>query len=33
MFKPLSRGLHTIVRTATNNMGMTNTFTYYLTVQ
>lgn len=33
MFKPLSPGMHTIVRTATNNMGMTNTFTYYLTIQ
>lgn len=32
MFKPLSPGQHTIVRTATSNMGMTNTFTYYLTV-
>ncbi len=33
MFRPLSPGMHTIVRTTTSAMGVTNTFTYYLTIQ
>jgi len=34
LFRPLSPGLHTIVRKTVGMMsGMTNTFTYYLTIQ
>jgi hypothetical protein len=33
MFRPLRPGQHTIVRTMTDMKGMTNTLTYYLTVQ
>ncbi|WP_266172155.1 hypothetical protein [Dyella subtropica] len=33
MFRPLSPGMHTIVRKTVGMTGMTNTFTYYLTIQ
>ena len=33
MFRPLSPGMHTIVRKTTSTMGTTNTFTYYLTIK
>lgn len=33
MFRPLLPGHHTLVRKSTSTMGVTNTFTYYLTVQ